>query len=210
MYLKAYNEYWNAIATECDLALEAVGKLNFAVLGLYRNLPGQAQYWFLQDEVFQAIGGLLTSAGNLSCLIWPEEGGKTGQINIMSDTENMEAAKWLRHRLHIDKRHILHKKWLKDCFAEKMEASKQIPHQEMVFHIVGAYLPFSGHFMPTIAFLYDPISRKFQYGGETLDIQEIAAAIYSMKRSLQDKIRETSSCRLILNDARRATTQTVN
>lgn len=36
---------------------------------------------------------------------------------------------------------------------------------------------------------------KSQSGGETLDIQEIAAAIYSMKRSLQDKIRETSSVR---------------
>ncbi|MBN1546997.1 MAG: hypothetical protein JW902_10085, partial [Syntrophaceae bacterium] len=46
---------------------------------------------------------------------------------------------------------------------------------------------FSGHFLSEVAFLYDPLSRKIQYGGDTLDIQEIASAVYSLKRSLQDE-----------------------
>ena len=61
-------------------------------------------------------------------------------------------------------------------------------HQETAFHIVGPYLPFSEHFTPTMAYLYDPISRKLQYGGATIDIQEIAAAIYSIKNSLQENV----------------------
>jgi hypothetical protein len=191
MDIKVYTEYWNGVTAECDLALEAVGKLNFAIMGLYRNSPREAQYRRLQDEVFQAIGCLLTAAGNLSCLIWPNEAKKrsesTGQINIMNDADHMEAAKYLRRRLRLDKRHILHNRWLKDCFAEKMVVERQTHNQETVFHVVGSYLPFSGHFMPTMVYLYDPISRKLQCGGATLDIQEIAAAIYSMKISLQEE-----------------------
>jgi hypothetical protein len=188
-------EYWDKIVSECDLALEGVGKLNFSVMTLYRNRGGQAQYRQFQEEVFLAIGGFLTSAGNISCLLWPDKVGrhqeKTGQVNIMSLTGDMQAAKCLRRCLRIDKRHILYKRWLKNSFAEKMGVSNQLHHQDRAFHIVGSYLPFSGHFMSEMAFLYDPLSRKIQYGEETLDIQEIATAIHNIKNSLQEEYWKT-------------------
>lgn len=191
---KVFKEYRDKIVSECDLALEAVGKLNFSVMTLYRNRGGQAQYRQFQDEVFLAIGGFLTSAGNISCLLWPEKSGmhhgKTSKVSIMSQTGDMQAAKSLRRCLRIDKRHILYQIWLKNSFAEKMGVLDQPHHQDRVFHLVGSYLPFSGHFMSAMAFLYDPLSRKIRYGEETLDIQEIATAVYSLKRSMQDEFSE--------------------
>lgn len=188
-------EYCDKIVSECDLALEGVGKLNFSVMTLYRNRGGQAQYRQFQDEVFLAIGGFLTSAGNISCLLWPDKAGshleKTNKINIMSHAGDMQAAKSLRRCLRIDKRHILHQRWLKNSFAEKMGVSNQLHRQDRAFHLVGSYLPFSGHFMSEAAFLYDPLSRKIQYGEETLDIQEIATAIYNIKNSLQEEYWKT-------------------
>lgn len=195
MHWEEYHEYWHRIAAECDLALEAVGKLNFSVMTLNRCGRGQDQYRLFQKEVFQAIGGLLTAAGNLSCLIWPDKArksqGESGRVNIISHTDNTIAAKYLRQCLRIKKGHILRKRWLQDWFAKKMQALDPHQHQEKAFHFVGSCLPFYGHFMPTMTFLYDPLSRKIQCAGKTLDIQEIAAGISSVKRALQDKIRET-------------------
>ncbi|MBN1545197.1 MAG: hypothetical protein JW902_00900, partial [Syntrophaceae bacterium] len=132
MEMNAHKEYRDKIAAECDLALEAVGKLNFSVMTLYRNRGGQTQYRQFQDEVFHAIGGFLTSAGNLSCLLWPDKTGKhsenAGKINIMNQSENTEAAKYLRRCLRISKRHLLHKRWLKNSFAEKMRVLNRPPH----------------------------------------------------------------------------------
>jgi len=191
MEVNVHQEYRDKVIAECNAALEAVGMLNFSVMTLYRSRGGQIQYRQFQDEVFQAIGGFLTSAGNLSCLLWPDKSGryptKAVKINIMSHSGNMEAAKYLRRCLRIDKRHILHKRWLKNSFAEKMRALNQHSQQDRIFHIVGAYLPFSGQFMSEIAFLYDPLSRKIQYGEEMLDIQEIAGAVYHLKRSLEEE-----------------------
>lgn len=189
--MNAYKEYRDKLIAECDLALDAVGKLNFSVMTLYRNQGVHIQHRQFKDEVFQAIGGVLTSADNLSCLLWPDKverhSTRAVQVNIMRHAGNMEAAKYLRRYLRIDKRHILHKRWLKNAFAEKMKVLNPHYRQDRSFHIIGAYLPFSGQFMSEVAFRYDPLSRKIQYGEEMLDIQEIAAAVYQLKRSLQEE-----------------------
>lgn len=189
--MSVYKEYLDKVIAECDLALDAVGKLNFSVMTLYRNHGGPIQYRQFQDDVFQAVGGVLTSAGNLSSLLWPDKterhSTRAGQVNIMSHPGNMEGAKYLRRCLRIDKQHILHKRWLKNSFAEKMRALNPHYRQGRTFHVVGAYLPFSGQFMSDVAFRYDPLSRQIHYGEEILDIQEIAAAVYYLKRSLQEE-----------------------
>jgi hypothetical protein len=61
--------------------------------------------------------------------------------------------------------------------------------------------------MSEMAFLYDPLSRKIQYGEETLDIQEIATAIYNIKNALQEeywKTRKESASGMVRSNMRTA------
>ena len=55
---------------QCDIALEAIGNLNFALMNLYQVPYGGSLYDNLKEEVFEIIYTFLDSAGCISRMLW--------------------------------------------------------------------------------------------------------------------------------------------
>ena len=182
-------DYWHIIDSECDIALEAVGDLNYHLVGLTRDPSGPAGQQTRRKEVFKTINRFLISAGRISVLIWRVKGKrslvKKGDGHFTNLDPGIISARHRRQLIDLNKNNYLNNEKLRAYFFQhhKLEDS----HDEAISQngFIGPYFPYSQPFMPETPCLYNPVSRIYQYHGEAYDIQEIASAIFTLKTILE-------------------------
>lgn len=61
---------------QCEIALEAIGNLNYALMNLYRVPSSGSRYDIFKEEVFEMIYTFLGHTACISWMIWPDTEGK--------------------------------------------------------------------------------------------------------------------------------------
>ena len=92
-----------------------------------------------------------------------------------------KTANLLRRRLGPGIKLRLNNHRLKDYFINHHERTELNTATLSIPGVIGSYLAFSSPFIPATPYFYDPVFRKYQCDGLTFDIQDIAAALYTLK-----------------------------
>lgn len=185
MYGQEDADYWSLIYAECDCALNAVGKLNYALVHLCRSASLTADQRSLRLEVFKSIDHFLMSAGRISLLIWPDKERihipKTADMTSLFLDSGIKTANLLRRRLGPKIKLRLNNHRLKDYFINHHERTELNTATLSIPGVIGSYLAFTSPFIPATPYFYDPVFRKYQCDEQTFDIQDIAAGLYTLK-----------------------------
>jgi hypothetical protein len=193
-----YDLYLEEIIKRSELALDAIGQLNFSVANLNRLSKQSHQHHKYNVTVFYSIHIFLTQAGMISRMLWakiPPTGKNSrgiGNKRLGKESEN-QITKNMKKRLKLSGRAIL-KNWkLSDRFNEQTEQSWiQSLEQDGECYVLGS--PFSlpsGYPSLNREFCYyDPISRNFHFKGEIHNIQDAAAEIFKLLSLARDAQRK--------------------
>lgn len=169
---------------QCEVALEAIGQLNYALMNLYQVPSGGSQYNGIKKEVFDIIYIFLGSAGQASRMLWPDmENKKNGVIGVQTDDGGHHgvgsfSCSTLRRRIG-----AAHKQLLKILNRNRIPQSlrrdkgSERRREPDTCHIIGSPIAVRGYSSPRRIRIYDPTTRNFYTNGEIYPLQEIAAAI---------------------------------
>jgi hypothetical protein len=187
-------DYWFELKKECDVALDAVGRLNYDLVRLGRHPMCTADQQQLRVEVFETINQFLRVVNRISELVWLKKRSlavrQTSSLSLRGKTADVKKAKSLQQRLSEETKRILNDLRLQEHGLKSQESSFGKPPEAIHSGFIGSCLLFPAPFNASAACSYDPISRKFQYQGDTFDIQEIAGAVYDLKKILRNMSEE--------------------
>jgi hypothetical protein len=196
MNMQDYELYWEEIVRRSELALDAIGQLNFSVSNLNRLSKQSHQYHQYHNEVFHSIHIFLTHTGEISLRLWPgipprgKDSRDAGGKGLSQKSKN-QITKDIKKRLPPAGRALLRDWTLRGWFNERTEQSwLQSLDQDGECYVLGSPL-LPGYPSPhEDACYYDPISRNFHFKGETHNIQDIAAVIFMLLSIARDEQRK--------------------
>jgi hypothetical protein len=198
MNTQDYDLYLKEIIKRSELALDAIGELNFSVANLNRLSKQSHQHHKYNIKAFYSIHIFLTQAGIISCMLWPKI-PPTGKNSRDIDNKRLakesgkQITKNMQKRLKLSGSAIL-KNWkLSDRFNEQTEQSWiQSLEQDGECYVLGSPLSLpSGYPSLNREFCYyDPISRNFHFKGGIHNIQDAAAEIFKLLSLARDAQRK--------------------
>lgn len=176
-----------------EMALDAIGQLNFSVSNLNRLVKQSRQYYPYYNNVFHSIHIFLTQVGEISRLLWPEisprdQDSRGADGKELSQESERQITKHMKKRLEPTGRALLRDWKLRNRFNEQTEqAWLHRLEEDSECHVLGSPL---GHGYPPRhkeVCYYDPISRNFHFKGETHNIQDAAAVIFKLLSFARDE-----------------------
>jgi len=186
MNTEDFDFYLGEIINQSQLALDAIGELNFSMSNLNRLSRQNHRYQVFHKEIFNSIDVFLKHACTISHMLWPKisERGKNdkesaGKI-LCNHSENRIIGN-IKERLGHDGRQLLMDKTLRNHFEEHLERFELTSIESVGrfnlngFPVFVAYSLFDRKICH-----YDPISRNFHFNGKTYNIQEAAAVIFKL------------------------------
>jgi hypothetical protein len=169
---------------QCEMALEAIGQLNYTLMNLYQVPFGGSRYDTFKNEVFEIIYTFLGSASYISELLWPDAADRKRvfQVNF-PDAKGIPAQgsvprSTVQRTFGTTKRRFL--KILKRTRPSQLALRNEIWKQLRALgacHIIGSPIAVTEYPSPVEMRIYDPTTRDFHMDGEIYPLQEIAAAI---------------------------------
>lgn len=169
---------------QCEIALEAIGNLNYALMNLYQVPSGGSRYDIFKEEVFEMIYTFLDHAACISWMIWPDTEGKNGLYHgRFTEAEEHQGRgsfpqSTLQRMPGTSKTRLL--KILKRLYPSPLTLKDGMSGPFIspdTLHIIGSAIAVTGQ--PSLKGLriYDPTTRDFHMDGEIYPLQEIAATI---------------------------------
>jgi hypothetical protein len=170
---------------QCEVALEAIGQLNYALMNLYQVPSGGSRYDTFKGEVFEIIYTFLGSAACIARILWPDAEGRNrlcrGRLPFPKGRQtNGPVTQGAAQRTLGATRKRFLKILKRTCPSSRIaigdKAWEQLrdPH---TCHIIGSPIAVTGYPSPMEVQIYDPTTRDFYMDGEVYPLQEIAAAI---------------------------------
>ena len=186
MDTEAFDTYLDENINQSQLALNAVGELNFSMANLNRVSRKNHQYRVFHKEVFSSIDIFLKHACTISHLFWPEipqtcpNIGELDGERIRSYSES--TITWnIKNRLGHDEKEFLKDKTLRNHFEEHLERFELTsPDSVSEYHFNGFPVLVAYSLLDRKSCHYDPISRNFHFNSKTYNMHEAAAVIFKL------------------------------
>jgi len=165
------------IINHSELALNAVGELNFSILNLNRLSKQSSRYQVFHKQVFNSINTFLSHTCTICCILWPEIGKKDESGNHSANQITRNVKKSLGHA----SRQLLKNKILRDIFPhhENFDLTNFEIFNEYETMVDSANLAAYSSPDKKIRY-YNPMSRDYYVDGKTLNIQDTAAVIFKV------------------------------
>ena len=180
MFAKAYEAYLEEMANRCEIALDAMGDLNFSVLNLRRLARGSKRYHDFHNKIFHSIYLFLTHTGAISGMLWPEINKESTENDFYIHAKNTVTYK-IKKGLSPISRGYLNSKQLRSNIKILLEQRQKMGGQEdFRCNIVSPFLSFLDIPLAKEICAYDPISRIFYFYGEPFKIDDLTVAIYEL------------------------------
>jgi hypothetical protein len=199
MKTEAFENYLEEIINQSELALDAVGELNFSVSNLNRLSRQSYQYNKFNKAVFHSIYVFLTHACTISRMIWPEisqrgKGSRDASGEANCTHSEAQITRNIKKRLGTGSRDPLKDRKLRDHFNNHMEQFGPRSVEEVSEYVI-IVSPLSPDYPSVDKKLcyYDPISRNFHFRGDTYNIQETAAVIFRLLAYARDELQKQSA-----------------
>jgi hypothetical protein len=178
------------IVKECELALDAIGRLNFATVNLNRLTRGSRQYNFYFKEVFDSINDFLEHAS----LIYQR---LSQTIPSVDETDNTRPAQcrqkklWSMWKMRSNGRNILNDRRLLNYVCHPIEAGQTANFCPDDRHFVVGYN--TTHLPDQGLCLYNPLARSYAQDGQVFDIGGLTSEIYQFLMSARHELDNPSS-----------------
>ena len=165
-----------SIINHSELALNAVGELNFSILNLNRLSKQSSRYQVFHKQVFNSINVFLSHAYTICNILWPETGKKGESDNHSAKQITRDVKKRLGHA----SRQLLKNIILRDRFPEHENFDLTNIELFNEYEMVDSATFAAYSSLDKKIRYYNPVSRDYYVDGETLNIQDTAAVIFKL------------------------------
>ena len=186
MNMEDFDFYLGEIINESQLALDAIGELNFSMSNLNRLSRQNHRYHEYHREVFNSIDVFLQHACTISHMLWPEI-SKKGKNEKESDDKDIcchsenRITRNIKKRLGLDGSQLLMDRTLRNHFEEHMERFELTSIESVGKFSLNGFPVFVAYSLCDRKIChYDPISRNFHFNGKAYNIQEAASVIFKL------------------------------